>query len=51
LVSPVVHRQSLARMGIDPDFSLNVGSFSSGQKKHLEFHREDVLLWSRFIKR
>jgi putative restriction endonuclease len=49
LVSPVVHRESLTRLGIDPSLRKNVGSFSSGQKRYLDFHRENVLLWSRFL--
>jgi hypothetical protein len=49
LISPVVHRISLAKMGIDPERPPNVGRFSSGQQRYLEFHREYVLLRSRFI--
>lgn len=51
IVSPVAHAESLRRMGIEPTKPLNVGSFSSGQRKYLEFHRENVLLRSRFIDR
>ena len=46
IVSPVADHPSLIRMGIDPDGELNVGSFSSGQKQFLEFHRTAVLLQS-----
>jgi hypothetical protein len=49
LISPVVHRASVAKMGIDPERPPNVGRFSSGQQRYLEFHREYVLLRSRFI--
>lgn len=49
IVSPVAHRESLMRMGLDPKHAPNVGSFSSGQRKYLEFHRESVLLKSRFL--
>lgn len=49
LISPVVHRISLAKMGIDPDHPPNVGGFSSGQQRYLEFHREYVLLRSRYM--
>lgn len=49
IVSPVAHRESLQRMGIDPQRSTNVGAFSSGQKRYLEFHRENVLLKSSFL--
>jgi hypothetical protein len=49
IVSPVAHRQSLAQMGIDPAHPPSVGSFSSGQRRFLEFHRENVLLRSSFL--
>ena len=44
IISPVAHRPSLARMGIDVHGRVNVGSFSSGQKAFLGFHRNAVLL-------
>ena len=44
LVSPVAHVPSLQKMGIEPSSSLNVGSFTSGQKRFLEFHRSGVFL-------
>jgi hypothetical protein len=49
IVSPVAHRDSLQRMGIDPQRSMNVGAFSSGQKRYLEFHVDNVLLKSSFL--
>ncbi len=49
LVSPVAHRDSLARMGLDSSGVVNVGAFSQGQRRYLEFHREYVLLRSRFL--
>lgn len=49
LISPVVDRVSLAKLGIDPARPPNVGRFSAGQRKYLEFHREYVLLRSKFI--
>lgn len=49
LVSPVAHGESLVRMGIDPKHPPNVGSFSTGQRRFLEFHRENVLLRSKFL--
>ncbi|MEJ1129088.1 HNH endonuclease [Variovorax sp. CCNWLW225] len=49
LVSPVAHGDSLVRMGIDPKRPPKVGSFSSGQRRFLEFHRENVLLRSKFL--
>lgn len=44
IVSPVAHRPSLQRMGIDTDGAVNVGSFTSGQRRFLDFHRNSVLL-------
>jgi HNH endonuclease len=49
LISPVVHSGSLVRLGIDPRRPPNVGRFSDGQRRYLEFHRESVLLRSRFM--
>lgn len=44
IVSPVAHRPSLQRMGIETETVISVGGFSSGQKQFLEFHRTSVLL-------
>jgi hypothetical protein len=44
LISPVVHRESLRRMGIAPEERRNVGEFTEGQRRYLEFHREAVFL-------
>jgi hypothetical protein len=44
LVSPVAHRESLLRMGLDASRSINVGGFSSGQKHFLDYHRKKVFL-------
>ena len=44
IVSPVAHRPSLLRMGVDAGQPVNVGTFTSGQKKFLDFHRNSVLL-------
>lgn len=49
LISPVAHLESLARMGISPDHKRNVGTFSSGQRSYLEYHRDEVLLRSKFL--
>ncbi|MEP7057477.1 MAG: HNH endonuclease signature motif containing protein [Caldimonas sp.] len=49
IASPVAYRESLLRMGIDPQKALNVGAFSSGQQRYLNFHRESVLLRSSFL--
>jgi hypothetical protein len=47
LASPVADPQSLARMGIPLDAAVNVGPFSEGQRRHLDFHRNDVFLEAR----
>ncbi|GAB4161574.1 MAG: HNH endonuclease [Planctomycetota bacterium] len=44
LVSPVAHRPSLQRMGVEVEKELRVGSFASGQRRFLEFHRDEVFL-------
>lgn len=49
LVSPVADQQSLRRMGVPTAEPTNVGGFSEGQRRFLEFHRESVFLQSRFL--
>jgi len=49
LISPVAHPDSLARLGLAADRRINVGPFSEGQRKYLDFHRENVLLQSRYL--
>lgn len=49
IISPVAHLESLARMGLSPGDKRNVGSFSSGQRGYLEYHRDEVLLRSKFL--
>jgi len=49
LISPVIHQESLRRLGIDPAHPRNVGTFSHGQRQYLAFHRENVLLRSTFL--
>ena len=44
IISPVAHRPSLQKMGIETERLVNVGSFTDGQKLFLEFHRNSVLL-------
>jgi putative restriction endonuclease len=44
LISPVAHAQSLERMGVATEGRVNVGSFSSGQRQFLDFHRNYVFL-------
>jgi hypothetical protein len=46
IISPVAHHPSLQRMGIDTTKVVNVGGFTSGQKRFLDFHRNGVLLKS-----
>ena len=47
IISPVADRPSLKRMGIEIERTINVGSFTSGQKGYLDFHRNAVLLMAR----
>jgi putative restriction endonuclease len=49
LISPVAHADSLRRMGLAPSRTLNVGRFTSGQQRYLNFHRENVFLKSSFL--
>jgi hypothetical protein len=46
IISPVAHKPSLQRMGIEITEVVNVGGFTSGQKGFLDFHRSAVLLQS-----
>jgi hypothetical protein len=46
IISPVAHRPSLQRMGIETEKIVNVGGFTSDQKQFLDFHRNAVLLQS-----
>lgn len=50
IVSPVADKPSLERMGIAVAGTVNVGAFSDGQKKFLDFHRESVLRMA-YVKR
>lgn len=43
LVSPVADATSLRRIGVDPEGRVNVGAFSAGQRRLLEYHRDNVL--------
>ena len=49
IVAPVADADSLSRMGIDTKKRLNVGAFSQGQQRFLTYHREQVLLKSKFL--
>lgn len=51
VISPVAHKPSLIRMGIDPDTLQNVGGFSQGQRDYLAFHRANVFLKARLLNR
>src|SRR3546814_6926781 len=51
LVSPVAHRESLHRMGLEDALRRNVGGFSDGQRAYLAFHRDSVFLESRMRRR
>ena len=44
IISPVAHLPSLERMGIETSAVVNVGGFSEGQRRFLDFHRNSVLL-------
>jgi hypothetical protein len=44
ILSPVAHRPSLERMGIETTKPVNVGTFTEGQCRFLDFHRNSVLL-------
>lgn len=46
VVSPVADRASLVRMGIEPERKVNVGAFSEGQRRFLDYHRDNVLRMS-----
>ena len=44
IVSPVAHKPSLKRMGFETKRVVNVGGFTEGQRRFLDFHRNAVLL-------
>jgi HNH endonuclease len=44
LISEVAHKESLRRMGVPVDEVKNVGGFSEGQSRYLEYHRENLFL-------
>ncbi len=47
VISPVAHHPSLQRMGIQTSDVVNVGGFSEGQRRYLEYHRDQLLLRRR----
>lgn len=48
LVSPVAHRESIRKMGLEDALRANVGGFTEAQKVFLTFHRESVFLEARY---
>jgi putative restriction endonuclease len=44
IVSPVAHHPSLQKLGVETEQIINVGGFTEGQRKFLDFHRNAVLL-------
>jgi hypothetical protein len=44
IISPVAHKLSLQKMGVETERIVNVGTFTEGQRRFLEFHRNSVLL-------
>lgn len=44
IISPVAHKPSLQKMGIETNRSINVGNFTEGQRQFLDYHRNAVLL-------
>jgi putative restriction endonuclease len=44
IISPVAHRPSLQKMGIETNRQTNVGIFTQGQRHFLDYHRNAVLL-------
>jgi putative restriction endonuclease len=44
IISPVAHRPSLQKMGVETNSLVNVGAFTEGQRQFLDYHRNAVLL-------
>jgi len=44
IISPVAHKPSLQRMGVETNRPVNVGKFTEGQRQFLDYHRNSVLL-------
>lgn len=42
LISPVADQVSLKKMGVPVDMPFNVGTFTSGQRHFLDYHREHI---------
>lgn len=48
LISPVAHRESIRKMGLEDALRANVGGFTAVQEAFLAFHRESVFLEARY---
>jgi len=46
IMLPIAHRPSLEHMGIKTNEPINVGGFTGGQRRFLDFHRSAILLMS-----
>lgn len=44
IISPVAHKASLQRMGVETNSLVNVGTFTERQRQFLDYHRNAVLL-------
>jgi putative restriction endonuclease len=44
IISPVAHKPSLQKMGIETNRQVHVGNFTEGQRHFLDYHRNAVLL-------
>ena len=44
IISPVAHKPSLQKMGVETSRRVNVGAFTEGQRQFLDYHRNAVLL-------
>jgi putative restriction endonuclease len=44
IISPVAHKPSLQKMGVETNRQVNVGDFTEGQQHFLDYHRNAVLL-------
>ncbi len=47
IISPVADPTSLQRMGLPTEHRVKVGPFSEGQRKFLDYHRDNILRLSR----
>ncbi|MGC0773494.1 MAG: HNH endonuclease signature motif containing protein [Candidatus Acidiferrum sp.] len=44
IISPVAHKPSLEKMGVETNRQVKVGNFTEGQRHFLDYHRNAVLL-------